>query len=102
MVPFIDLKRRYVLYQQEIDDVIKRVLKSGWFILGKELEQFEARLAEYLDVEHVIGVNSGTDAIFLALKAIGVQPGDEVITVANTATPTVSAIRMSGCRYSLI
>ncbi len=96
MVPFIDLKRRYALYKQEIDDVIGRVLKSGWFILGKELEMFEAKFAEYVGARYTVGLNSGTDAIFLALKALGIEHGDEIITVANTATPTVSAIRMAG------
>lgn len=96
VVQFFDLKRRYTLNKHEIDAAVGNVLSSGWFILGKEMERFEARFAEYLGVGHVVGVNSGTDAIFMALRALGVGPGDEVITVANTATPTVSAIRMSG------
>ena len=69
---------------------------QGSFILGPEVERFEAEFGEYLQVKHVIGVNSGTDALFLALKAHGIGTHDEVITVANTAVPTVSAIRMTG------
>jgi len=60
------------------------------------VKEFETAFAKYLGVKHVIGVNSGTDAIALGLKALGLGPGDEVITVSNTATPTVSAIRMTG------
>ncbi len=96
MIPFLDLKRRYFLYKKEIDKAVNRSLGSGWFILGKELHDFEEKFANHLGVRCAVGVNSGTDAIFLALKALGVGSGDEVITVANTATPTVSAIRMAG------
>ncbi len=96
MIRFLNLNKKYFLYEKEIDNVIAHVLKSGWFILGKELDKFEENFAKYLGVKYVIGVNSGTDAIFLALKALGIGTGDEVITVANTATPTISAIRMAG------
>lgn len=98
MIPFFSLTGRYRRNQKAIHQTFTRVFKRGWFILGPELEQFEAAFARYLKVEHVIGVNSGTDALFLALKAVGVGSDDEVITVANTATPTVSAIRMTGAR----
>ena len=96
MVNFLDLGRRYSLYKKEIDKIITGSLKSGWYILGKELEKFENNLANYLGAKYAVGVNSGTDAIFLSLKALGVWSGDEIITVANTATPTISAIRMTG------
>jgi dTDP-4-amino-4,6-dideoxygalactose transaminase len=96
MIPFCDLSRKQSRYQGAIRDNIDRVLKSGWYILGPELEMFEGKFAAYLKVKHVVGVNSGTDAIHLALRSLGVGAGDEVITVSNTATPTVSAIRMTG------
>jgi dTDP-4-amino-4,6-dideoxygalactose transaminase len=95
MIRFLNLEERYKLNRLEIDKAITKVLKSGWFILGKEGEFFETTFSKYLDVQNVIGVNSGTDALSLALKSLGVGQDDEVITVANTATPTVSAIRMT-------
>ncbi|GJQ59547.1 MAG: DegT/DnrJ/EryC1/StrS family aminotransferase [Candidatus Scalindua sp. AMX11] len=96
MIHFLNLRERYFLYQKEIDKAIGDVLKRGWFVLGQELEKFEKELAIHLGAKYSVGVNSGTDALFLALKALGVATGDEVITVANTATPTISAIRMTG------
>ena len=96
MIPFTDFKRKYKRYRKEIDAVIERVFKRGWFILGPEVKKFEENFARYLGVKYVIGVNSGTDALFLGLKALGVGARDEVITVSNTATATVSAIRMNG------
>lgn len=96
MILPVDFKRTYARYGKEIDRVIKKVFRSGLFILGPELERFEKEFARYLGVRHVIGVNSGTDALHLSLQAYGIGPGDEVITVSHTATPTVSAIRMSG------
>ena len=83
-------------FQQEVNAAISRVVRRGQFILGPELRGFEDEFASYLGARHAIGLNSGTDALFLALKALSVGVGDEVITVANTATPTVSAIRMAG------
>ena len=80
----------------EIDSAIDTVLRSGRLILGRQVEAFERAFAGYCGVAHGVGVNSGTDALFLALKALGVEDGDEVITVANTAVPTVSAIAATG------
>jgi dTDP-4-amino-4,6-dideoxygalactose transaminase len=96
MISFLSFKKKYKRYKKSIDATVQRVFDRGWFILGPELKDFETNFAEYLGVKFVVGVNSGTDAIFLALRGLGVRPGDEVITVANTATPTVSAIRMTG------
>ncbi len=95
-IPFIDFKRKYSLYKKKIDATIKKVFEYGWFILGPELEKFEKNFAKYLGIKYVVGVGSATDALFLSLKALKVTKGDEVITVANTATPTVIAIRMTG------
>jgi dTDP-4-amino-4,6-dideoxygalactose transaminase len=91
-IPFGDLRRHYEAIKPEIDAAVQRVLNSGWFILGAELEAFEKRFAAHLGIEHAVGVGSGTEALHLALLAAGVMPGDEVITVANTAVPTLSAI----------
>lgn len=83
-------------FQKQVRTAVDRVVRRGQFILGPELRHFEEQFATYTGARHAIGMNSGTDALFLALKALQVGPGDEVITVANTATPTVSAIRMTG------
>jgi dTDP-4-amino-4,6-dideoxygalactose transaminase len=91
-VPFGDLKRRYQALKGEIDETVARVLESGWYILGEELAKFESHYAKYLHTSQAIGVGSGTEALHLALVACGVQSGDEVITVTNTAVPTISAI----------
>jgi dTDP-4-amino-4,6-dideoxygalactose transaminase len=95
-VPFGDLRRQYDLNRDTIDRGIKRVVERGWFILGQEVEAFEKEFAEYLGARHAVGVGSGTEAIQLALMAAGVEPGDEVITAANTCVPTISAITSAG------
>ena len=82
--------------RDEIDKAIDRVLKSGRLILGEEVAKFEESFSAYCQCKYGVGVNSGTDALFLALKAIGIGEGDEVITVPNTAVPTVSAIASTG------
>ncbi len=80
----------------EIDAAIASVLESGRLILGPQVAAFEEQFAAYCGAGHGVGVNSGTDAIFLALKAMDIGAGDEVITVSNTAVPTVSAIVATG------
>ncbi len=95
-VPFNDLSRRYEAHASEINAVAKRVLQSGYYVLGPEVRALEDRFAVLMNAGGAAGVNSGTDAIAIALKALGVGPDDEVITVANTCTPTVAAIRMTG------
>lgn len=86
-------------YEQEKAEVhaaIEKVLTSGRLILSESVRNFENAFSGYCQAKHGIGVNSGTDALFVALKALGVGPGDEVITVANTAVPTVCAIVSTG------
>lgn len=73
-----------------------RVLERGWFLLGEELDAFENEFAAWLGVGHAVGVASGTDAIELALRALEIGPGDEVVTQANTCVPTVAAIERAG------
>lgn len=79
-----------------IDAAIARVLDSGWYVLGREVESFEAEFAAYLGCSHAVGVNSGTDALRLALAALGIAAGDEVVTVSHTAVATVAAIEQTG------
>ena len=84
--------------KDEIQEAISQVLSSGRLILGPKVRQFEAEFAKLSGAEFGVGVNSGTDALFLALKALGIESGDEVITVSNTAVPTVSAIVSTGAK----
>jgi dTDP-4-amino-4,6-dideoxygalactose transaminase len=95
-VPFGDMKLRYEAHRAQFDEAVQRVVASGYYILGPELEKFEKAFAEFLGVNYVVGCASGTEAIYLALAAAGVGPGDEVIVVAHTAVPTISAISMTG------
>jgi dTDP-4-amino-4,6-dideoxygalactose transaminase len=95
-VPFGDMKVHYQTYKSQIDQAVHRVLESGHYILGSELEKFEAAFAKSLGSGYVAGCASGTEAIYLALAAAGVTTGDEVIVVAHTAVPTISAISMTG------
>jgi len=92
-VPFFDLKRQYQQLEPELTPALKKVFASGVFILGEQGEAFEKKLADFIGVQFGIGVNSGTDALKISLKALGIGEGDEVITVSNTAVPTVSALR---------
>ena len=102
MIRFNDLMPRDSQLRTEIDQAIKRVLDSGWFILGPEVEAFEAEFAAYHGLRHAVGVANGTDAIQLALLAGGVGPGDEIITVAHTAVATASAIEATGATPILV
>ena len=95
-VEFVKLKRTYDLYAQEYEEAALRALRSGWYILGKELEAFEEAFARYQGVPHCIGVNSGTDALILAVRALDIGPGDEVIVPANTYIASVMGITENG------
>lgn len=86
----------YLAHRAEIDVAVRRVLDSGWYVLGPEVAAFEAAFGDYLAGGYAVGVGSGTDAVCLALRACGIGPGDEVITVAHTAVATVAAIVMAG------
>ena len=101
-VPFLDLSRQYLAMQDEIDAAMARVFGRAWFILGEEGEAFEREFAQYLGASHGVGVGSGTEALHLALLACGVEPGDEVITVPNTAVPTISAISFANAIPKLV
>ena len=95
-VPYIDLVAQHEPLKDEILEAVEQVLDHGWFILGEEVTQFEQKVADYLDVPHVVGVGSGTDAIELALRMRGIGEGDEVITVSHTWVSGVSAIDLVG------
>jgi dTDP-4-amino-4,6-dideoxygalactose transaminase len=95
-VPFNDLTRSTAEVRAEVDRAISRVLERGWFILGDEGEAFEREFAELCGAAHAVGVGSGTDAIELALRALALGRGDEVVTQANTCVPTISGIERAG------
>jgi len=91
-----DLRRHTAALSDELKDCIGRVIDSGWFILGRELEAFEAEFARYCGAEHCIGVGNGTDALELALRACGVSQGGRVLTVANAGAYSTTAILAVG------
>jgi len=95
-VPFLDLKAGYLELQPEIDAAIKRVLDSGWYILGEEVDGFEQEYAAYCEAKHCVGVANGLDALHLALLALGVGAGDEVIVPSNTYIATWLAVSQCG------
>ncbi|GJL49413.1 DegT/DnrJ/EryC1/StrS family aminotransferase [Candidatus Nitrospira salsa] len=96
VIPFANPKAQYLARKLEIDAAISRTLESGWYILGQEVERFEREFAKFLGVNFCVGVGNGTDALALALLSVGVNPGHEVITVANTAIATIAAIEQIG------
>lgn len=91
-VEFTMLKRQFELYGKEYEEAILKTARSGWYILGKEVSHFEELFASYLGVKHCIGLNSGQDALILAVRALGLKQGDEVIVQANTYIATVLGI----------
>lgn len=93
-----DPKANYTAHAEEIRTAIDRVLQSGLYILGPEVEAFEKEFSSYQGGSHTVGVANGTEAIELALRALGVKAGDAVATVANTVTATVSAIEQIGAK----
>lgn len=95
-------KAGYLAHKAEIDAAIASVLDSGWYILGKQVEQFEHEFAAFVGVAHAIGVANGTDAIQLALRALDIGAGDGVITVSHTAVATVAAIELAGATPILV
>ena len=96
MLPFIDLKYQYSLIRDEIHAGIDRVLESGHYILGAEINELEKQLAEYAGVKHALACSSGTDALLMALMALGIGPGDAVFTTPFTFFATVETIALVG------
>jgi dTDP-4-amino-4,6-dideoxygalactose transaminase len=97
-VPLLDLGRQYSFLKNEIDEAIQDVLNHGLFIMGPEVKQLESELATYCESRHGIGVASGTDALLLSLRSLGIGPGDEVITSTFTFFSTAGVISRLGAR----
>jgi dTDP-4-amino-4,6-dideoxygalactose transaminase len=97
-VPFVDLKAQYLSLKSEIDPAIQTVINETAFIGGKYVDAFEKAYAEKYGVKHCISCANGTDAIYITLKALGIGPGDEVITVANSWISTSETITQAGAR----
>ena len=95
-VPFMDLSRIHQKLQKEFEDVFRDISKKGNFILGEEVLKFEEEFAKYCGVKGAVGVSTGTDAIEIALRSIGVSHGDEVITAPNSFIASASGISQSG------
>src|SRR5215471_2570657 len=97
-----DPKANYLTHKREIDEAIRQTLDSGRYILGGQVSEFELEFAAYLGAKRCVGVANGTDALHLALRAVGVEAGDVVITVAHTAVATVAAVEMAGASPLLV
>lgn len=97
-IPILDLSPETDALWDELNAAFQRVLRSGQFVMGPEVEAFEAEAAEYLGVRHAVGVNSGTDALVIALRALGVGSGDEVITTPFSFFATAESIESVGAR----
>ncbi|MGZ4079789.1 MAG: DegT/DnrJ/EryC1/StrS family aminotransferase [Bacteroidia bacterium] len=98
MIPFINLKEEYESLSEELNLKIREVLKNGFFILGEEVKKFEEDFSNYLGTSYAVSVNSGSDALFLGLKSLGIGVGDEVITVSHTFISSVDAIVRNGAK----
>jgi dTDP-4-amino-4,6-dideoxygalactose transaminase len=96
MIPFVDLRAQYLSIKAEIDEAIARVLETTAFVLGREVEAFEAAFAEYVGARFCVGLNSGTAAVQLAVTACGIGAGDEVIVPANTFFATAEGVSTAG------
>lgn len=96
MISFLDLKAPYIELKKEVDEAVARVLQSGWFIGGPEVEAFEAEFAHYCQANHAVGVGNGLDALHMGLLALGLAPGDEVIVPSNTYIATWLAVSQCG------
>lgn len=97
-IPILDLKLQYQQIKEEIQTAINKVLESGQFILGPEVKQFEQEVATYLGAKYAIGVNSGTDALTIGLKALGINEGDEIITTPFSFFATAESISNIGAK----
>jgi len=95
-IPFLDMKAPYEELQAELDEAWQRVMKSGWYILGQEVEAFEQEFANYTGANHCIGVGNGLEALHLILRAYDIGPGDEVIVPSNTYIATWLAVSYAG------
>lgn len=101
-IPFVDLKLQYKEIQTEVENAISNVIQSTKFVQGEEVTKFEEEFANYLGANYCIGVNSGTDALILGVRALGLNPGDEVLIPANTYISTALAASENGLRPVLV
>ena len=101
-IPLVDLKAQYASIKPEIDAAMARVVENTSFIGGKEVSDFEAAFAQFQQTKYAVGVASGTAAIFLALLALGVGPGDEVITTPHTFIASIEPIEVLGAKTVLV
>ena len=95
-VPFLELKPAYLELKHEFDEAYHRVMNSGWYLLGEELNSFEQEFATYCNVKHCVGVANGLDALHLIIRALGIGAGDEVIVPSNTFIATWLAVSYAG------
>src|SRR3990167_4113816 len=102
MIPFIDLKSQYQAYKAEIDRAVLKVMENAEFILGPDVTLLEDNLAAYVGAKHAISCANGTDALMLALMAIDIKPGDEVITPSFTFIATAEAAAILGAKVVLV
>jgi dTDP-4-amino-4,6-dideoxygalactose transaminase len=102
LLPFADPKANYWAHKEAIDAAVRRVLESGWYILGPEVTAFEQEFATAMGAAHAVGVGSGTEALHLALRACGIGAGDSVVTASHTAVATVAAIELAGAAPVLV
>ena len=98
LIEFLNLKREFTEIGKEISQAIEDVQKKGLFVLGEKVQEFEEEFSKYIGAKFGIGVNSGSDALYLAVRALGISAGDEVITVSHTFLPTVDAISRNGAK----
>jgi dTDP-4-amino-4,6-dideoxygalactose transaminase len=96
IIPFLNLNSPYLELKEQLDCAYRRVMESGWYILGKEVEAFEAEFAAYCEAKHCVGVGNGLEALHLILRALGIGPGDEVVVPSNTYIATWLAVSYSG------
>ena len=96
MIPILDLKRQYKQIGSEVEEAVLKVLRDGPYILGNEVKKLEENMAKYCGTNHAVALNSGTDALNLALRALDISKGDEVITVAFTFIATTESVEAVG------
>lgn len=101
-IPFVDLKAQYESIKEDIDQAVAAVISKTAFVGGTHLKNFEDAFAKFCHVKHCIGVGNGTDALFIALRTLGIGPGDEVITVANSFIATSEAVTATGARVVFV
>jgi dTDP-4-amino-4,6-dideoxygalactose transaminase len=95
-IPFVDLRPMHDALRDELDAALKRVIAASSYVLGPEVEAFEHEFATFCGARHCVGVGNGMQAIELVLRALGIGPGDEVVTVSHTAFPTAAAVSATG------